>query len=130
MIKVLVNTSVKLEYSKNKSFLRKKIKKFISDHPFILTKAFWKNKKIFLKKWEEVNIDEKKRYKLNRLQSFFCWIDIIRKAKSIYRNDKNQFEISWLTKEWDIVIVHIREDKDDKKHNTYKFFVSSYISIK
>ena len=60
-----------IEPTKNKNILKNKIKKFISYHPFILTKIFWKNKKIFIKKWEEININEKKRYKLSRLQSFF-----------------------------------------------------------
>ena len=116
-----------IETSRNKSFLRKKIKKFIENHKIISCIAFWKKRKnIFIKKWEEINIDNKKRYRIDRLQSVFCWIELIKIAQDFYKNDSKQFELNWITPNWDTIIVHIREDEINK--NRYKFYVSSYIA--
>jgi len=115
-----------IEYSKNKMFLKTKIKNFIKKHKFISSIAFWKKRKnIYIEKWEEVNIKTKNRYTMNRLKSFFCWIELIKNADVIHRNDKDQFELIWVTPNWDTIIIHIREDKIKK--DKFKFYVSSYI---
>lgn len=129
MNKKIHKLKTNIEYSKSKSFLRKKIKNFIKKHKFISSIAFWrKRKNIYIEKWAEVNIDEWKRYRIDRLKSFFCWIELIKNAKIIHKNDKEQFELLWITPNWDTIVVHIREDKIQK--DKFKFYVSSYISSK
>lgn len=126
MIKKIHKLKKNLEQSKNKNFLKNKIKKYIKKHPFVSSIAFWKKRKnIYIQKWTEVNIEEKKRYKLNRLQSFFCWIELIKNAEESYKNDKKQYEIIWITPNGITIIVHLREEKDKLK-DTYTFYISSY----
>ena len=117
-----------IHYSKNKSFLRKIIKNYLKKHDFISSNVFWwKRKKIYLKKWEEVNIDEKKRYKLNRLQSFFCWIELIKTAKTFFKSNKTEYELIWITANWTTIFVHLRKEKDILESNKYIFHISSYV---
>ncbi len=118
-----------IETSKNKTFLRKKVKDYIKNHPFVSSIIFWKRKNIYIEKWEEVNIKEKKRYRINRLQSFFCGIELIKRANFYTEFSKNKFEVKWITPNWITVIVHLRQEKTNKK-DTYIFYVSSYYKEK
>lgn len=126
MIKKVHKLKSEVEQSKNKSHLRSEIKKFIKKHPYISSIAFWKKrKKVYIEKWEEVNISKKTRYTLNRLQSFFCWIELIKKAEYLYKNNKDQYEIIWITPSWITIIAHIRSEKNKDK-DRYLFYISSY----
>ncbi len=118
-----------IETSKNKTFLKNKIRNFIKIHPFVSSIIFWKRKNVYIKKWEEVNIKEKKRYRINRLQSFFCWIELIKRATFYKEFDKNKFEIKWITPNWITIVVHLREEKTNKK-DKYVFYISSYYKQK
>jgi len=130
MLKTIYKLKTNIHHSKSKTYLKKRIQVFLSNHDFILSNIFWKNKKkVFIKKWEEININEKKRYKLNRLRCFFCWIELIKIADKFYKNDKNQFELNWITPDWDTIMVHLRKEKNLKK-DSYIFYVSSYFKSK
>jgi len=73
MTKKVYKLKQDIEPSKNKRFLKNKIQEYIKNHPFISSIAFGKKrKKVYIEKWIDVNIMQKKRYKINRLQSFFC----------------------------------------------------------
>lgn len=130
MIKTVYKLKTNIHYSNSKKYLKNRIRIFLDKHNFVLSNIFWKKKKkVFIKKWEEINIKEKKRYKLNRLQSFFCWIELIKTADEFYKNDKNQFEINWVAPNWDTITVHLRKEKNSNK-NSYTFYVSSYFKSK
>gem|GEM_PF-5503346 len=73
MIKKIHKLKTEIEQSKNKSFLKNKIKQYIKNHKYISSIAFSKKRrKVYIEKWFEVNIRQKRRYNINRLQSFFC----------------------------------------------------------
>ncbi len=73
MIKKIHKLKTDIEQSKNKSFLKNKIKQYIKNYSFVSSIAFSKKrKKVYIEKWFDVNVKQKRRYNINRLQSFFC----------------------------------------------------------
>ncbi len=125
-MKKIYKLKIDIETSKNKSFLKKKIIQYIKNYKFISSIAFAKKrKKVYIEKWFDVNIKQKRRYSINRLQSFFCWIELIKKADFSYKNDENQYEIIWLTPNGITIIVHLRKEKNNNK-DKYIFYISSY----
>ncbi len=73
MSKKVHKLNIDIEPSKNKRFLKDKIQQYIKNHTFVSSIAFGKKrKKVYIEKWVDVNIMQKRRYSINRLQSFFC----------------------------------------------------------
>lgn len=97
----------------NLQFIKKQISKNIQSQKFIRNKLL--KRKIFLTKFLEITLTRKDAKK--RLSLFDCGLDIIKNSHNVtqvLKRGKNCYEIIGFNKKSECIVVHVREDIEEK----------------
>jgi len=110
--------------TKSKKILVNFLNKFLKDNDKVYCRAF--KRKVDLSKLPEA-ITERKRSSTHRLQRFSVAIDIL-KHERIYKislENKDEFEICGLDRNWKEIIIHLREELTSWKDKVL-YFISCF----
>lgn len=110
--------------TKSKKILINFLNQFLKDNKKIYCRAF--KRKVDLSKLPEA-ITERKKSSTHRLQRFSVAIDILKHERNCKPNleNQNEFEICWLDRNWENIIIHLREETSNWKDKIL-YFVSCF----